>query len=77
MFCFVFYLVHLVPCGVQICLDDLTGERFTSDVDFDVGVALSFHHASHQVVFRNQVLTRQEVNPEQALEKQKRRHTLK
>lgn len=61
------HLIHLVPRGVQITLDNLAGKRLASDVDLHIGVTFAFHHAPHQVVFGDEVLACQEVDPEQTL----------
>lgn len=61
------YLVHLVPCGVKIALDNLASKRLASNVDLQIGVTFAFHHAAHQVVFGNEILAGQEVNPEETL----------
>lgn len=63
----VVYLIHLVPRGVKIILDDLAGERLASDVDLHIGVTFAFHHTPHQVIFGNEILAGQEVNAEETL----------
>ena len=65
---FTSYLIHFVPCGVQILLDDMTLECYAPYVDLDVGVTLALHHAPHQVVLSNQILGLQQVNPQQPLQ---------
>lgn len=61
------YLVHLVPRGVQVALDNLASKRLASNVDLHIRVTLAFHHAAHQVIFGNEILAGQEVNPEETL----------
>lgn len=41
------YLIHLIPCGVKITLDNPTYERFAPHVDLDIGVTFAFYHAPH------------------------------
>lgn len=53
------YLIHLVPCWVQVLLDNVTLEYSASYVDLNVGVALALHHAPHQVILGHQVLSLQ------------------
>lgn len=67
VFAAIIHLIHLVPCGVQISLDNLAGKRLASNVDLHIGVTFAFHHAPHQVVFGDEVLACQEVDPEQTL----------
>lgn len=55
----VIYLIHLVPGGVKITLDNLASKRLASNVDLHIGVTFAFHHAPHQVVFRNEILASQ------------------
>lgn len=62
-------LIHLIPCGVKITLDNMTCECFATDVDLDIGVTLAFYHAPHQVIFRNKILPSQQVNSKQSLKK--------
>lgn len=50
----VIYLIHLIPRGVKITLDNLTRECFAPDVDLDIGVTLALHHAPHQVILGHQ-----------------------
>lgn len=64
------YLIHLIPGGVEIGLDDFACECFPTDIDLDIRVTLAFHHAPHQVVFGNKVLPGQQVDSEQPLQKQ-------
>lgn len=58
------YLIHLVPGGVEVGLDDMAGESFSTDVDFNIRITLPFDHAAHQVVFGHEVLPRQQVDSE-------------
>lgn len=53
------YLIHLIPCWVQVLLDDVTLEYSATYVDLNVGVTLAFHHAPHQVILGHQVLSLQ------------------
>lgn len=53
------YLIHLVPCWVQVLLDNVTLEYSATYVNLNVGVALAFHHAPHQVILGHQVLSLQ------------------
>lgn len=62
------YLIHFLPRWVQILLDDMTFKCDTPYVDLDIGVTLALHHAPHQVIFGNQMLRLQQVNPQQPLQ---------
>lgn len=64
-----FYLIHLIPRGVKISLDNLTRKCFAPNVDLYIGVTFAFHHAPHQVIFGNKILACQQMDPEQTLEK--------
>lgn len=64
------HLIHLVPDGVEVLLDHLTFKGFTSDLDLDIRVTLALHHPTHQIVFRNQVLTLHEVDTQHTLQEQ-------
>lgn len=57
------YLIHLIPCWVQVLLDNVTLEYSATYVDLNVGVTLALHHAPHQVILGHQVLSFQQVNP--------------
>lgn len=50
------YLIHFIPCWVEILLDNLTLKHNSSYVDLDIGVTLALHHASHQIVLGHQIL---------------------
>lgn len=63
----VIYLIHLVPGGVKITLNNLASKRLASNVDLYIRVTFAFHHATHQVVFRDKILAGQEVDSEETL----------
>lgn len=62
------YLIHFIPCGVQVLFDNMTLKCNLSYVNLDIGVTLALHHATHQVVLSNQILSLQQVNPQQPLQ---------
>lgn len=46
----------------------MTLECNSPDVNLDIGVTLALHHAPHQVVLGHQILSLQQVNPQQPLQ---------
>lgn len=62
------YLVHFIPRRVEVLFDALTLKWDPTYVDFDVGVTLALHHASHQVVLGNKVAGLKQVNPQHPLQ---------
>lgn len=65
------YLIHLIPCGVEILLDHMTLEGHSPNVDLDIRVTLTLHHAPHQVILGYQILSFQKVNPQHPLQAKK------
>lgn len=61
------HLVHLVPLRVDGVVDDFALEELSPDLDDSVRVRLAFDEPSEELVFTQQVLGLDEVDPQDAL----------
>lgn len=48
----------------------MAAKGYTGDTNLDIGVALPLHHAPHEVVFGNEVLSLHKVDPQHSLQAQ-------
>lgn len=46
------YLVEFIPDRIEVLFDGVATISDTSHTDLDIGVTLSLHHASHEIVLR-------------------------
>lgn len=61
------YLVNFVPFGVQAVFDGLALEELVSNMEDAVGVRLPLDQATQEFILPFQVLSLQEVNPQDSL----------
>lgn len=64
------HLVHFVPPWVDGLVDDLALEELGPDLDDSVRVGLAFDQSPEELVFTQQVLGLDEVDPQDALRRQ-------
>lgn len=67
------HLVHFVPFWVDGLVDNFALEELGPHLDDAVGVGLAFDQPSQELVFAQQVLGLDEVDPQDALRRQMRR----
>lgn len=60
-------LVKFVPDGIEVLLDSVAAVSDAGHADLDIGVALPFYHAPHEVVLGNQVLGIHQMDPQHPL----------
>ncbi len=61
------HLVHFVPLGVDGLVDDFALKQLRTDLDDSIRVGLAFNQPSEELVFTQQVLGLDEVDPQDAL----------
>lgn len=60
-------LIKFIPDGVEVLFDGMAAVSDASHADLDIGVALPFHHAPHEVVLSDQVLGLYQVDSQHSL----------
>lgn len=60
-------LVKFIPDGIEVLLDGVAAVRDAGHADLDIGVALPFHHAPHEVVLGDQVLGLHQMDAQHSL----------
>lgn len=65
------YLIHLIPCRVEVLLDDETLERNSPNIDLHKRVTLALHYAPQQVILGYQILRLLNVDLQHPLEGKK------
>lgn len=60
-------LIKFIPDGVEVLLDGVAAVSDAGHPDLDIGVALPFHHAPHEVVLGDQVLGLHQMDSQHSL----------